>query len=606
MSQVMIQSLPIIAKALGRNMGVKVKVDAGRARTNGKVIYLPSLPLNDPGVETLGLGYIIHEAGHIRYSDFNIDYRDLTPLEAKFAGVMEDIRMERCVIRDYPGAPKRLAALVEKLVHSGFFQPISDFDPPVAVLVAYMLYKLRAHVLDQPALEGYATQAEARLTELVTDMTMTRIRSVMARVTSCQNESDVIELAREVAQILKEESERKSPPQDGNDQNPDQGDGSGQDQNQSQPDDNGDGQDDDSTSDQNPTQSNEDGDDGDDSDDSQSSGSTDSDADPDSDTDDASDGGAGNEDGEGTDDDFKAAKQAMKDILDSDESDIDQLPGDISDAFEDLLQSELKEASQRGNEPVNMNATSMSDSIQPGDHQAALDEAEAATAALRNRLIQLVQSQAKAKRKTSRHGRRLNDRKLHRIKSGNTRVYKKVSRKKAVNTTVQVLLDRSSSMRSGMSVASQSTLALTAAMKKIPHLSVGASFFPGLGRSAATVLTDHEQQMYQTAGYYPAVDAYGTTPLLEALMWSGDTLLERKEERKILIVITDGTPDGFGDCQEAISDLKRGGIEVYGLGIDVNLEMMTALFNGEMTVIEDVGELAQATFSLLENKLFAA
>lgn len=607
MSQVMIQSLPIIAKALGRNMGVKVKLDAGHPRTDGKVIYLPSLPLNDPGVEALGLGYIIHEAGHIRYSDFSIDYGELAPLERKFAGVMEDIRMERCVMRDYPGAPKRLAELVEKLVQKGFFQPVNDFAPPVAVLVSYMLFKLRAHVLNQPALEAYANDAEARLTELVTDMTMTRIRSVMARVTSCQNESDVVELAREVAQILKEESERKSPPKNDNDQNPEQGDGSSQSQNQSQSDDDGEGQDDDSSSQQSPSKSNEDGDDGDDDDEQQqSSGSADSETDPDSDTGPTSDGGAGNDEGEVNDEDFEAAKQALKDILDSDESDIDQLPGDISDAFENLLQDELKQASQRGNQPVSMNATSMTDSIQPGDHQQALDEAEAATAALRNRLTQLVQSQAKTKRKTSRHGRRLNDRKLHRIKSGNTRVYKKVSRKKAVNTTVQVLLDRSSSMRDGMSVASQSTLALTAAMKKIPHLSVGASFFPGLGQSAATVLTDHEQQMYQTAGYYPAVDAYGSTPLLEALMWSGDTLFERKEERKILIVITDGTPDGYGECQNAIADLKRGGIEVYGLGIDVNLKMMTELFNGEMTIIEDVGELAQATFSLLENKLFAA
>lgn len=42
----LVKSLPIIAKALGRNMGVRVEVDAGHPRTDGNVIYLPSLPLD--------------------------------------------------------------------------------------------------------------------------------------------------------------------------------------------------------------------------------------------------------------------------------------------------------------------------------------------------------------------------------------------------------------------------------------------------------------------------------------------------------------------------------------------------------------------------------
>lgn len=623
MSKDVIQSLPIIAKALGRNMGVKVKLDAGHPRTDGNVIYLPSLPISDPGVETLGLGYIIHEAGHIRYSDFSIDYAALPPLVAKFAGVLEDIRMERCVIRDYPGAPKRLAALVASLVQKGFFEPIRENSPPIAVLIKYMLYKLRAHVLDQPALEAYALEAEARLGELVTDMAMTRIRSVMARITSCKNESDVVSLAHEVADILKEESERQSPPQDQN-QNPQQsGDGS-QSQDQSQPDGNGDGQVDDTNQDQStPSNGDSDGSDANDQSDQSSDGSSDSNSDSNDDATDTSNGGQASTDddssadasdasgsGSGasgaTDASFEAAKQAMKEILETDPNALNDLPGDISDAFEELIENELKAASSRGNHPVSMKPTLMKGNVQPSDHQKALDQAEGATASLQSRLIQLVQAETKAKRKTSRYGRRLNDRKLHRIKSGNTRVYKSTSRKKAVNTAVQVLLDRSSSMRSGMSVASTSTLALTAAMKKVPHLSAGAAFFPGLNSSSVTVLTSHDEQMYQTAGYYPVVEARGGTPLLEALMWSGDTLMERKEERKVLIVITDGTPNGFEDCEKTIRDLRRGGIEVYGLGIDVHLELMTQLFNGEMTVIENVDELAQATFTLLENKLIAA
>ena len=95
----LVKSLPIVAKALGRNMGVKVELDASHAWTDGNVIYLPSLPMQDPGVETLGLGYIIHEAGHIRYSDFSIDYEEFSPIVRKLIGIMEDIRMEKCIIK---------------------------------------------------------------------------------------------------------------------------------------------------------------------------------------------------------------------------------------------------------------------------------------------------------------------------------------------------------------------------------------------------------------------------------------------------------------------------------------------------------------------------
>ena len=36
----LVKSLPIVAKALGRNMGVKVELDASHAWTDGNVIYL--------------------------------------------------------------------------------------------------------------------------------------------------------------------------------------------------------------------------------------------------------------------------------------------------------------------------------------------------------------------------------------------------------------------------------------------------------------------------------------------------------------------------------------------------------------------------------------
>ena len=155
---------------------------------------------------------------------------------------------------------------------------------------------------------------------------------------------------------------------------------------------------------------------------------------------------------------------------------------------------------------------------------------------------------------------------------GNFWELKWTSRKKAVNTAVQVLLDRSYSRGSDMPVAARATLSLTAAMKKIPHLSVGSAMFPGYLDSSVTVLTRHDQTMNQTAGYYPLVEADGSTPLLSALRWSGDNLFAPKEERTMLFVVTDGVPEDMKACIELVTTLRQDGNEVDGSGINVDTQ----------------------------------
>lgn len=605
---VLIQSLPIIAKALGRNMGVRVEVNAGKARTDGNVIYLPELPINDPGVETLGLGLLIHEAGHIRYSDFSDNfYRNFTaskPLARSMSGAMEDIRMELCVIRDYPGSRVRLEELMAKLVNDGFFTACSDNGDPSSILKGYVLYFLRAYVLGQSALSAYADGAQALMAKLVTPLAMTRINSVIARVSSANNELEILALAQELTTVLEEEVKRQQPqqePSQDTDDSDDESDSSDEATSQGSNED-----DSDEPQDNSPSNS-------DSQDDGQPESEDDGDGSPQGgspDSNDSSDGQGTQYSSESNNDDMsqeelEQAIQAMSEMLESED---DSSTGDLSDAFASLVSKEVDVAAkERGNYPVNSVETTVSDVFTASDHQKALDEAQAATSALRTRMIRLVQSNAKATRKTSRHGRRLNDRKVNRIAVGNPSVFKSVSKKKAVNTAVQILVDVSGSMQSVMELAMKSSLSITAALKAIPHLSAGTALFPGYLNSAVTVMTSHEQSVQNTAGYYPKVVDHGFTPLLPALVWSGDTLQARKESRKILIVITDGDPDSKNDCEDMLQRLRMGGIEVYGLGLGVAHKTMNDLFGANnAVVINDVGELAQATFSLLENTLYKA
>ena len=59
-------ALPIIAKMLGQQLGVEVVIGASQACTDGKTIYLPSLPADSESLAILANGYIDHEAAHIR------------------------------------------------------------------------------------------------------------------------------------------------------------------------------------------------------------------------------------------------------------------------------------------------------------------------------------------------------------------------------------------------------------------------------------------------------------------------------------------------------------------------------------------------------------
>ena len=73
-------------------------------------------------------------------------------------------------------------------------------------------------------------------------------------------------------------------------------------------------------------------------------------------------------------------------------------------------------------------------------------------------------------------------------------------------------------------------------------------------------------------------------------------LLRQRERRKLLIVLTDGSPDDFRTAMDVIDTAERLGIEVCGIGIDARA--VTKLFS-KSAVIRTVEELPKALFGLL-------
>ena len=133
MTPVLQRALPIVGSALGRKLGVRVEVSGRKACTDGECIWLPAFDPKCPDQERLCWGFLSHEAAHVRYTDFTLDY-DGSVLRRRLTNLLEDIRIEKAISREYPGAAFSLAEVVRQLVEDGRLGAPKQCDPPVKVL----------------------------------------------------------------------------------------------------------------------------------------------------------------------------------------------------------------------------------------------------------------------------------------------------------------------------------------------------------------------------------------------------------------------------------------------------------------------------------------
>ena len=106
------------AQTIGRSQGINLIFKGERAMTDGKKIILPALP---PGLtlkeseSQILMGYLDHEVGHIKHSNFQAltDWRRRnkpTPVCKHLVNIFEDVREEARYIDEYSGARHYLDA----------------------------------------------------------------------------------------------------------------------------------------------------------------------------------------------------------------------------------------------------------------------------------------------------------------------------------------------------------------------------------------------------------------------------------------------------------------------------------------------------------------
>jgi cobalamin biosynthesis protein CobT len=112
------------ARTFGRDGQVKVVFEGTHAKTNEDTVTFPALDHSKPLTHNqvaVGRGYVDHEAAHLRHTDMPLFQKTAAECKARgdrlatqMVNAIEDCRIERITIDEYPGAFKNLIATTEE------------------------------------------------------------------------------------------------------------------------------------------------------------------------------------------------------------------------------------------------------------------------------------------------------------------------------------------------------------------------------------------------------------------------------------------------------------------------------------------------------------
>nr|WP_011039823.1 hypothetical protein [Proteus vulgaris]BAB93791.1 cobalamine biosynthesis protein [Proteus vulgaris] len=177
-------SLPIVARALGDQLNIDVTVggsDAYASVSNGKALINIPYYKNADDLSDALLGFTVHEAAHIRFTEFDLFQPALNGLAGQSVevkdefgslvasgrynkkvlhslwNIAEDLRIERSMVRIYPGTIRFLQA-VRSFVFDGKYDAS---DVPAVIYLDTML------LCGRQRYHGFDTHADVRRNEFI-------------------------------------------------------------------------------------------------------------------------------------------------------------------------------------------------------------------------------------------------------------------------------------------------------------------------------------------------------------------------------------------------------------------------------------------------------
>ena len=224
----------------------------------------------------------------------------------------------------------------------------------------------------------------------------------------------------------------------------------------------------------------------------------------------------------------------------------------------------------------------------------------------RAKLVRVLEPMFKAKKRSrishNKKGNSLVKRQLYRALTDG-KCLRESKNEKAVNSSVNLLLDISASMRNGgrMARATQATIALMAAMD---NLKVKNSCYMYCSRGGSCILTPAKRKndKFHVLRTTLSTTPYGGTPTSEALMYGNVELLKEPNNRKIQFVITDGEAANNETLLFAYQSAVNLGIETYFIVIAGN-KLPDIPKQIPQIIVEDTSKLSE-TLNKVAVKVF--
>lgn len=199
--------LPVLARALADDSKIDVTFSGTGAYAVPGRINLPELSPDNPESTALGLLYVNHEIGHIRYTDFEVEHR--SPAHHGICNALEDVRIEECMCRAFKGSRMRL----EK--GYGLLSKKMDVDalPPLGLIQIYLVARLKQMIAQSENMMAVADKAAARLREVMPDTAVLQLEVLMLGIKHCRHTRDVANLADQILKLFEDLLNQEEPPQ---------------------------------------------------------------------------------------------------------------------------------------------------------------------------------------------------------------------------------------------------------------------------------------------------------------------------------------------------------------------------------------------------------
>jgi len=542
-------ALPIVAAAYGEKFGVKVLIQGQDAFTDGERIVIPTANPDDPHYQQIAWGYLAHEAAHIRHTNFDmVQKASSKPIRKALLNIIEDVRIENELAKDYPGTRRSISQVIEYMVDTQQMCVPEQLEP-ASNLQAWLLFRLRCHFLGQKALTPLYQAVDERVRQLFPAAAMSRLSAMLTAVPSLGSTGEVLKLVDAIVAMLEEESR---PPQDESDA--DNGNDIGQD------------------------------------------ASNDSNNSSDSQTPEAASSAMGDAAETGDSDNSDQADNLRQAL----EASAAQFEPDTFAQVAEVLSEQAE-----GHQGVTPLSLPQAEQAMLGD-EAILTLSASESAQIRARLRGMVQSSQDNRNHAKRHGLRVATHRLAASQAGESRLFIQRQPRIAPNAAVHLLVDISGSMgkpigegnRKYFHVANEAALALAMALEGIPGVVPAVSYFPGIHQEVSIALLPKQSVRHRAACFDQK--PRGCTPMAQAMWFAANSLLAQKQKRKLMIVLTDGDPDDWAATHDIVDRCRRSGFELLGIGIQTR---SVEKFFPQSIVINDVKDLKRELFEVTQQLL---